>query len=205
MPSRRLVVPVALAAGGLLALLHVRVVRPWGLTWGATPEEVARRLPGDSLVERPAFDATRAITVRATPEQVWPWLVQAGTGRAGWYSYDLVDNLGRPSARRILPELQEIAVGDVIPMTPSGRLGLRVHSLDAPHAMVWGSPGETTWEWQLGREPDGSTRLVTRFRSRSVAGIPTAPLAPLLDVGDTVMMRRMLLTLRDRAEELARG
>jgi hypothetical protein len=69
-------------------------VRPWQLTWGATPEEVSRALPGDDLVTRPTFNATRAITIAAPPEEIWPWLIQVGLTRAGWYSYDILDNLG---------------------------------------------------------------------------------------------------------------
>lgn len=197
-PSRLGVTAIGLGLLGLCA----RWVRPWALTWGATADEVAGRMPGDELITRPALDATRAITIRARPEQVWPWLVQAGTGRAGWYSYDLVDNLGRASADRVVPQLQDLAVGDLVPMTPSGRLGLRVHALDEPVSMVWGSPGETTWAWVLLAGPGGSTRLVTRFRSRSVAGVPTWLFALPLEIGDAVMMRKMLLTVKSRAENL---
>ena len=85
----------------------------WQLTWGATTEEIERALPGDELVPRPTFNATRAISIGVPPERVFPWLVQVGTSRAGWYSYDLLDNLGRPSARRIVPELQHLAPGDI--------------------------------------------------------------------------------------------
>ena len=84
-------------AVGALAGASVTVVRPRQLTWGATPEEVSRQLPGDDLVQRPTFNATRAISIAAPPEAVWPWLVQVGTTRAGWYSYDLLDNLGHPA------------------------------------------------------------------------------------------------------------
>ena len=203
-PDRHILAAIGLGGAALaLCALYARRVRPWGLTWGATPDEVAARMPGDELVPHPTFDATRAITIAARPVEVWPWLVQAGTGRAGWYSYDLVDNLGRRSADRIMPELQNLAAGDTIPMTPSGRLGLRVDSLDAPRSMVWGSAGETTWSWVLVEAPARSTRLVTRFRSRSVAGIPTAVFLLPLELGDSVMMRKMLLTLKGRAESAA--
>jgi hypothetical protein len=195
----RLLLLAAAAAGAVTG--YVRYVRPWQLTWGATSEEVSRPLPGDDLVARPTFNATRAISIAATPEQVWPWLLQVGLTRAGWYSYDILDNLGRRSARRIIPELQGLALGDVIPMSPDGKQGMRVHSMDAPRSMVWGTPGETTWAWQLDPHPDGSTRLITRVRSRYRWLSPSIAFSALLEFGDIWMMRKMLLNICDRAEQ----
>jgi hypothetical protein len=197
MRNRGLLIVLAAAT---TAVVYVRYARPWQLTWGATPDEVARHLPGDELVTRPTFNATRAITIDAPPEEIWPWLVQVGLTRAGWYSYDLLDNFGRPSATRIIPELQDLAVGDVVPMSPDGMQGMRVHSLDRPHSMVWGTQDETTWAWQLDAQPDGSTRLITRVRSRYRWFSPSIAFSALLEFGDVWMMRKMLLNLRIRAE-----
>ena len=180
------------------AMAYLRYVRPWQLTWGATDAEVARRLPSDDLVTRPTFDATRAITLEAPPEQVWPWLVQIGLTRAGWYSYDLLDNLGRPSAREIIPELQNLRPGDIVPMSPDGKQGMAVLSVDAPTSMVWGEPGGTTWAWQLDETDTGGTRLVTRVRSRYLWFSPSIAFSMLVEFGDIWMMRRMLLNLRER-------
>jgi len=166
---------------------------------------VTRQLPGDELVRRPTFNATRAITIAAPPEEIWPWLVQIGLTRAGWYSYDILDNLGRPSARHVIPELQDLAVGDIVPMSPDGKQGMRVHSLDPPRSMIWGTPGDTTWAWQLDANLDGSTRLVTRVRSRYRWLSPSIAFSALLEFGDIWMMRKMLLNLRDRAEGTDRG
>lgn len=94
-------------------------MHPWTTRWGATDAEAARRLPGDDVVADPGFNETRAITIAAPSQDVWPWLVQLGGGRAGWYSYDRIDNAGVPSAARVVPELQNLAVGDVIPMADS--------------------------------------------------------------------------------------
>ena len=179
---------------------YARFVRPWALTWGATPEELARRLPGDDLVPKPLFDATRAITIDAAPEQVWPWLVQAGVTRAGWYSYDLLDNLGHHSAQRIIPELQHLAPGDIVPMSPDGKQGIAVHSLAAPSSMVWSSPGETSWTWQLDTRSDGATRLITRIRSRMRLDPRSIAFYAVVELADIWMIRKMLLTLRERAE-----
>ena len=93
---------VGVAALAGLVAVYVGVFRSRQLRWGATDEEVAREMPGDEIVPRPVFNATRAATVYAPPEEIWPWLVQIGFGRAGWYSYDILDNLGRHSSEEIL-------------------------------------------------------------------------------------------------------
>src|ERR1700676_1788586 len=92
-----------------------RVYRPWQLSWGASSYELRRPMPGDDIVREPGFNATRAISVAASPEAIWPWIVQIGFGRGGWYSYDLLDNLGRGSAESLVPALQHIEVGDLVP------------------------------------------------------------------------------------------
>ncbi|MCL5961159.1 MAG: hypothetical protein M1358_17945 [Chloroflexi bacterium] len=116
-----------LAAAGIVTLpLYLRVIRPWQLRWGATDAELARSMPGDDIVQRPTFVATRAVTIQARPNEIWPWLLQIGCRRAGWYSYDWIDNLGTPSAERIIPELQHLEVGDLIPMSPDRKLGFTV-------------------------------------------------------------------------------
>jgi len=86
------------ATGAALGALYFKVVRPWAMRWGATDDEFVRRMPGDDVVRRADFNATRAVTIHARPEHVWPWLVQIGSGRAGWYTYDRIDNGGVPSS-----------------------------------------------------------------------------------------------------------
>jgi len=106
-----------------LSFVHaVRVIRrklvPWQLRWGATDIEVAREMPADDFIVNPTFNATRAVTVDTPPEMIWPWLLQIGHKRAGWYSYDWIDNLGKPSATRVIPGLQDLKESDLIPVSP---------------------------------------------------------------------------------------
>ncbi len=104
------------------AMLTAPVLRGWYDRWGATPVEVAGAMPGDELVPDPKITATRAITIGAPPEEVWAWLVQIGQGRGGLYSFDALGNLlgcDIHSASRIIPELQELHVGDLILLAPA--------------------------------------------------------------------------------------
>jgi len=102
-------------------------------SWGIDPDEAQQELPGDDLVPEAEAVDTRGIDIAAPPADVWPWLVQMGYGRAGWYSYDELD-MDRPSAERIVPELQEIKVGDVVPTHPGG--GFEVKTVQAGKALV---------------------------------------------------------------------
>lgn len=140
--------------GAVLLGVYLRFIRRWQLRWGASDVEVARPMPGDNMVKHPTFNATRAVTVGAQPEEIWPWLVQIGITRAGWYSYDWVDNLGRPSARRIIPELQHLAVGDVIPLSPNGKEGQWVKAFEPNQWMLWGGQ-ERRCHLVLGTLPGG--------------------------------------------------
>ena len=108
-------------------------VRPWWHRWGVAPAEASRALPGDEVVANAAVSDTRGITIDAPPADVWPWLVQMGFGRAGWYSYDALDMKGS-SADRVLPDLQGLAVGDVVPTHPGGGFDVRV--LEPGRALV---------------------------------------------------------------------
>jgi len=147
--------------------MYLRWIRPWQVRWGATDSEVSRTMPGDEIVSRPTFNATRGITIKAQPGYIWPWLVQIGIKRAGWYSYDWIDNLGRPSADHILPEFQHIAVGDLIPMSPNGKLGLWIKGFEPNRWMLWwDGKGDVTWVWGLFPLDENHTRLITRVRIR---------------------------------------
>lgn len=191
---------IALAATAALAA-YLRVIRPWQLRWGATDDEVARPMPGDDVVARPTFNATRAVTIGARPEDIWPWLAQVGIHRAGWYSYDWIDNLGRPSAERILPEFQNLKVGDLIPISPDGKQGLWVKDLEPDRWMLWwDKEGKVTWYWGLYPLGEDHARLITRVRMRYDWLSPSILFNLALDVGDIVMMRKCMLGIKRRAE-----
>ncbi|MFP5368255.1 MAG: hypothetical protein ACLGIS_15715, partial [Actinomycetes bacterium] len=111
-----------------------------------------------------------------------------------------LDNLGHPSARRIRPEWQDLEPGDVLAMSPDGKHGINVYSLDYLRSMVWGTPGDTTWVWQLDPQSDGTTRLLTRIRSRIRWQPASIAFYALLEVADFWMIRKMLTGLRERAE-----
>jgi hypothetical protein len=192
-----------LAVASLAA--YIKVLRPRQLRWGATDEEVAQSLPGDDVVDRPTFDATRAVTVEARPEQIWPWLVQIGFHRAGWYSYDW-DNLFRPSVGRIVPELQHLTVGDIIPMGPGESSGLWVKDVEPNSWMLWwDKKGYTTWLWFLDPMDESRTRLITRVRAHYRWTSPSILFSLPMDVGDIIMMRKSMLGIKRRAEAMARS
>lgn len=147
--------------------------------------------------------ATRAITVDVPPSAVWPWLVQLGTGKAGWYSYDLLDNLGRPSAADVLPEWQRVEPGDpAAPMNPFAAPDAspwRVELVVADQVLLWRNRLAGTWVWVLRPTSAGGTRLVSRIRI-SYASPSGLAFAPILEAADFPMYRRMLLGIKRRAE-----
>lgn len=192
--------------GGASLLAYLRLIRPRQLRWGATDEEVTRSMPGDEIVERPTFNATRGVGIHAGPEDIWPWIVQMGFGRAGWYSYDWIDNLGRPSAEEILPEMQRLEVGDLIPMSPDQKMGVWVKDFETHQWMLWwDKKGGTTWCWGLYPKNEGYTRLITRVRIKYNWFSPSIFFCLLMDVGDIIMMRKCMLGIKRRAEGIANG
>ena len=196
--SRQLAGLAAAATG-----VYLRWIRPWELRWGATDDEVALQAPGDELVQNPHLVSTRVVTVHAPPERVWPWLVQIGRGRAGWYSYDWLDNGRQPSAREILPAFQHMEVGDTVAMTlrKGQPYGPPVLALDPPHSMLWGDatePRRFTWLWLLRDDGQGRTRLISRVRCRFWWRQPMVGL--MTEFGDPIMMPKCLLGIAERAE-----
>jgi hypothetical protein len=158
-------------------------------------------MPGDDIVINPTFNATRGITVMTNPEDIWPWLLQLGSKRAGFYSYDWIDNAGMPSAERILPEFQQINIGDFIPMTPDGKQGMWVKDFKTnEYILWWDEKGNSTWLWQLSPLDRANTRLITRLRVKYDWTLPWVFYYLVQDVGDIVMMRKCLLGIKRRVE-----
>ncbi len=189
-----------------LAVVYWFPVRRWFSRWGTTPEERTRVMPGDSIIANPTLVGTGAVTVAALPEDIWPGLVQLGTHRGGFYSYDWLDRLfgflDRPSANEILPEFQQLAVGDVIPFGPDG---LMVKALEPNHSLVLLDTGHgMQWVWQFGLYPIDANH--TRLVERGTQWIPNTPLAWLallaVEPAGFIMTRRFLLGVKQRAEAL---
>jgi hypothetical protein len=228
-----LLLPLAgLAALGAAGLGYFAWVRPRLLRWGASESEAAQPLPGDHLIPAPRTAFTRAITLRAAPAQVWPWLVQIGSHRAGWYSYDDLDNGGIPSAHTIRPEFQDLKVGDQIWAAADGTLAFAVHSLEPERALVLSGPLDDSTPYDERRGPFGGgadaldpvraswafvlvpldetlsngephTRLLVRFRADYAPNPLSALAGAVLEPVSFLMERKMLLGIRARVEGAA--
>jgi hypothetical protein len=206
---RRMLISAAGAAASAAAIdrLYPRFLRERVLTWGATAEEAARRLPGDDLLGPADIVATRAIGIDAPPSAIWPWLVQMGPGRAGAYTYDWIENLfglNMHSVDRIHPEWQGLKVGDVV-RSREDRPGMRVEILDLERTLSNRSEaGDWVWTFVLAPE-NGSTRLISRNRIAMKGATAGQRLGMLvMEPGSLVMERKMLLGIKQRAERSLR-
>lgn len=190
----------------LVLILGYMVIRPWHLHWGATPEEVSQAMPGD--LEHIGW--TRAITINAAPEEIWPWLVQWGQGRGGWYSYDWLENLfgfDIRTADRILPEYQNLKVGDPICMS-SSFCPSHVTVLEPNQWLSWQAlddNGGPVWTFTFGLTPvdDTHTRLIVRESFDNSFMPPAAVVA--LEIPDAVMELKSLHTVKARAEGISQS
>jgi hypothetical protein len=174
----------------------------------ATPAEHAQALAGDGLIAHPIGMLNHAITIDRAPREVWPWLVQLGSHRAGWYSYDFIDNGGRHSAERILPQYQDIHVGDVFPALPGAKDVFVVAQFEPEKNLVlsWRLPDgkyETTWAFVLEELQPGQTRLLVRGRVASgyrPYGLPQWLAVLLARPAHFIMQRKQLLDIAQRVE-----
>jgi hypothetical protein len=198
---------IVLASLLVLLVLAVVLLTPWMDRWGATDQEIAAAYPGDELIPQPAGMLNRAITIQATPEQIYPWIAQLGADKGGMYSYTWLENLiqcHQTNADRIHPEWQDLQAGHLVRMCPEGfgPIPFTVALVDPPHAIVMGHQDNGTWTdiWQFIIDPtgDGASRLILRTRTNLTGGLWS-----VIHPGVFVMERGMLLGIRQRAEALA--
>jgi amino acid transporter len=186
-----------------LLALYFLVIRPWQMTWGATKEETRQAFVGDDIVTKPHFVATRALTIHASPSEVWKWILQIGSSRAGFYSLDWLDNAGVTSSREILPQFQKIEKDFFIPFTPNQKNGMWVKDYqEYEYILWWDKKSNGTWGWYLTQPENGVTRLITRLRTRYDFSFPWILYYLFYDFGDFVMMRKCLLGIKERAEAI---
>jgi hypothetical protein len=179
------------------AVVSGRPVRPRG-------DEATRSLPGDALVADPKVRWNHAITIRARPADIWPWLVRMGCRRGGWYSYDGLDNGGVRSAERIVPEFQPVRVGDVFPMTPKVEDTFVVRLVEPERALVLGdAAGGMAWEFVLEPVDENTTRVIARIRATYDNPAFGTFLKVFWHPTHFAMERRQLLNLRRRVEAAA--
>ena len=207
------------SAGSLGAALaaYAFLIRPWHLRWGATEDELQEPLPGDDVVPNPKHEATHAITINASVADVWPWLVQIGQNKGGFYSYSLLENLvgcDIHNAKRIVPEWQSLRAGDVLWLHPKAP-PLPVLLVEAGRAIVIGGVAEEldddlsdniragTWAFVLKELDPGTTRLLVRIRWDRKAGLlDWFYNFGVLEPSHFIMERRMMLGIKRRAEGL---
>ncbi len=209
-------------AGGLILgiALYFLLLWPWISHWGATDEEVQRTLPGDDLIANPAFVATKAITIQAPPEAIWPWLVQLGVDRGGMYSYLWVENwlmrLHVQNSDEIRLEWQTQQLGDFIRFTPKDFAlnpgpGLYVQVVEPNRALAGcfgmeGTPvdcnSSSTWQFVLEPQADQTTRLLLRSRNSGAPSAIASSGGKIAHGLQFYMERKMLLGIKQRAERL---
>ena len=207
-PSRLFAGVVTIAAAAAVAFLYLRFVVPWEDTWGATTEDMTRSLPGDASVPNPYHQLHHVVTIDAPPEKVWPWLVQLGQDRAGFYSYHWLENIflaGIRNTEEVRPEWQARKVGDFVPaVQPSylggvfgEKVGWSVTIVQPPEALALGYWGT----FAIVRLADGRSRLIARQRRGGPElAVAWLPVTFLFDPSHFVMERRMLLRIKELAE-----
>ena len=181
-----------------ILILYFSWYRDWQLNWGANDEDISRYMPGDELHKDPVFNATRAVEIEAPPEEIWPWLVQMGYKRGGFYAFDKLDNAGIPSADSIIPEYQNVRAGDSLSF-------LQVANMEPPVSMLWvfiDTPWKgATWSWGLYRIDDERTKLVSRLRQDFSHEKPQEKIMfALVEATEIFMMRTCMLGIKHRAE-----
>jgi hypothetical protein len=189
----------------VVAVLVVNLLTPWMDRWGATNSEIQATYPGDALVNAPAGIVNRAITIHASPAQIYPWIVQLGAERGGFYSHSWLEtyllHCKLVNADRIHPEWQGLQVGDQVKMCPGsfGPVPYTVAQLIPNQTVTLGHQEKGAWvdlwEFNLIPQPDGTTRLVLRTRTMMTGGFWA-----VIHPGVFIMETGMLHGIQDRAE-----
>lgn len=190
--GRRPPVAALVATVGLVG--YLTVVRPWARRWGASPAEVAETLPGDELIPRPGLSMTRAVTIDAPVDEVWPWLAQIGQDRAGFYSYTWLENLAgcrMPEVHELHPEWQDRELGAGVPLHPLNALPVARFEPNRSYAFKG---------WYFALEPLGKHKTRLFARTRVPWGLPSLAYALFLEAPHFVMERKMLLGIKAHAE-----
>ena len=186
----------------ILIIVYIFIIRPWHLRWGAFDNELEINYPGDEIVIKPDFNATRGITINASSSEVWKWIIQIGSKRAGWYSIDWIDNGGIHSSETILTEHQKIYPGQFIPFTPDQKNGMWVKEYKENQYILWtDKQGNATWIWYLIPLGANITRLITKLRTRYVWTNFWIIYYLIYDFGDIIMMSKCMKGLKIRAEK----
>jgi hypothetical protein len=206
---KKLLKTIGVLAGlGVLIIAILFACLPWMDRWGATDDEITASLPGDELVPSPRLIYTRAVSINAPPGQVYPWMAQLGADKGGMYSYTWFETYvlqcPQTNADRIHEEWQGLEPGDKVLMCPDENAppAYEVAMVEPNHAIVVGHQENGTWSdvWQFIFLPqaDGTTRLILRSRN-SLEGWYWDAMRP----GEFIMVRGMLLGIKERAEGMA--
>jgi len=190
----------------LVAITYLDLCRPYQLQWGATEAEIERSMAGDELNSNPSFLATRAVTIEGSTDDIWPWLLQMGYGRAGYYGYDLLENAGSPeglrSADKILPRFQDFVVGDEVPI--SAVASMTFAAIEPNRYLVWlgsDAPNPGVFTWALYPLDGERTRLVSRIRwSYQPKSIRLFVLQLFTEFADHIAVRKILRGVKQRIE-----
>lgn len=202
------VVTTPFVLAGTWGVMFAAGLGDWMGNWGATSIEASARLPGDEVLPDAVTLGTKAITITAAPEEIWPWLAQMGVGRAGMYSYDWIDRIvgsgdavDGESATRIHPELQDREVGDLMVLHPPSGLAYTVAVVKAPRLIVYRGRSLSTMTWTFYLLPnDDGTRLITRWRGTKARGLGETVANAVFGTMDFVMEQRMLTRIKELAE-----
>ncbi|MGZ4691880.1 MAG: hypothetical protein ACXVKA_06270 [Acidimicrobiia bacterium] len=188
--------PALVGLGGFA--VYLGIVRPWSRGWGATPAERRKSLPGDEAVPRAGVAMTRAVTIDAPPDRVWPWIAQIGQDRGGFYSYAWLENLAgchMRNADRVHPEWQHREVGEMVLLHPAAGIKLSRFDVDRSFALDG---------WYFALEPESGNRTRLLARSRIPRGPVSVAYAIFVELPHFIMERKMLRTIKQRVERAER-